>query len=71
MKTTHPCFDERQKRNHEKQLILVLKKDKKETLTFFLANFSCCILAYDIKNIVLNFIFRSSDFPFFMTLVSF
>ena len=44
-------------KSNEKQFILVLKKDKKETLTFFLANFSSRILTYDIKNIVLNFTF--------------
>ena len=38
-KKTHSCFDERQKINHEKQVILILQKDKKETLTFFLAKF--------------------------------
>ena len=60
-------------KSNEKQLILVLKKDKnetmkkqliQETLTFFLPILSSSILAYDIENIVLNLTFWPFGFSF-------
>ena len=55
-------------KSDEKQLILVLKKGKKETLIFFFPNFSSRNLAYYIKNIVLNITFWSFNF-LFLTIV--